>query len=269
MRIERPKKDSHFMFMNASEIVTAAKTHEKWMRHQQGIQGGNMRNCSNAEFNRLVTIGDEKLVQQSEKFLAEVEDQVPMSAGWRNFDDVVGAVPNIPAFLAGHPQCMRRRQRTMKHSAPLTIIMELTSSMGIKKELILQRGIVLLALVRMLVVHRPVELWVGTTLSGSGHTATALWQIDTAPMDLARAAFQIADTSMSRLFGYAMAESLVDKHLGGTWHYTPEQITEILKSVGGWNEILYLPGIKLSDPMVSEPVEWLKRTLSQYATLEE
>lgn len=250
---------NHYALMSASEIKDAASTNMKWMRLQEKIQAGNGA-IRSERFIEMATLGDNSLVEQSEKLLAEIEDQVPMSRGWKNVDDVVGAVPNIPAFLAGHPQCMRRRERVMKDTAPLMIFMDLASNMGISKEKILKRGITLLALTRLLVEHRSVELWVGTSMGDDGMTSTVAWQIDTAPLDLARAAFQIADVSMSRLFGYAICESLVDKHIGGFGH----QDVKELKQVAGWGEVVYVPAVRYNDPLVDDPVGWIKRTLASY-----
>lgn len=261
----------HYALMGAGEISEIASGNMRWMRHQEGIQGGNGA-VRTEQFLELVRSGDESLVARSEATLAKIEDQIPVSRGWRNIDDVVGAVPNVPAFLAGHPQCMRRRERTMRDTAPLTIFMDLTSSMSISKEKILNRGITLLALVRLLIEHRSVELWVGSslgdTIRGKVVTCTTGWRIDTAPMDLARAAFQIADTSMSRLFGYATCEMMVDQHLGG-FGDRHDRNSEQLRQVAGWHEMLYIPPIFHSDPLVDDPVGWLKRTMAKYIKTEE
>lgn len=250
---------NHYALMSASEICTVAASNRKWMAHQENIQRNNGA-IGTDKFLEQAAQGDETLVPLSEAFLAKIEDQVPMSRGWRNFDDVVGSIPNVPAMLAGYPQAMRRRERTMKDTAPLTIFMDLASSMGIKQDKILQRGIVLLALTRMLVEHRPVSLWVGTSMGDGGMTSTVAWQIDTMPLDLARAAFHISSVAMSRLFGYATCEMLVDKHIGGFGHQNVDQ----LKVVAGWNDVLHIPAINYYDPMTNDPVAWIKRVMAQY-----
>lgn len=256
---------NHYALMTASEICDVARGNMKWMRHQENIQYGNGA-VRTEKFLELASTGDYSLVEQSEKMLSLIEDQVPVSRGWRNVDDVVGAVPNVPAFLAGHPQCMRRRMRTMKESAPLTIFMNLTSSMSISQDKILKRGIVLLALTRLLVEHRAVELWVGSSLSDrTSEIYTAAWRIDTAPLDLARAAYHISSVAMSRLFGYATCEQLIDKHIGGHGHQNPDE----LKRVAGWNDLLYIPSIMNNDPMVDNPVGWIKNVMKKYVVQEE
>jgi hypothetical protein len=264
-----------YLLLETSELAGLVQKHDRLLSDKVGgswTGGGGYQ-----AFKQRVTTGDESLVAESDKHLALIEDQVPMSRGWRNVDDVVGAVPNVPAFLAGHPQCMRRRQRAMRDTAPLAIFMDLTSSAGIDAKAIQKRGIVLLALTRLLVEHRPVELWVGTGLGGSGSfrrsdsdavSATVAWRIDTAPLDLARAAFHISSVGMARGFGYKMAHAELNMP-HGAWPFgnhglhcrTAEQR---LKQVFAGQELLYIPPIYLGDPMTNDPVAWVKRVLAQY-----
>lgn len=257
----------HFMLMEAGEIVKAAQGNAKWMQHQTRIQAGNGI-MSIAQFERCAVLGDNSYVERSEKFLAQIEDQVPLSQGWRNVDDVVGALPNVPAFLAGYPNCMRRRTRVDKENAPLRIFMNLTSSMGIWPEQVLRRGITLLAFTRLMIMHRPVELWVGSALRDGVKCATVAWRIDTAPLDLARAAFHIADVSMSRLFGYAMCEQLTNCHLGGGREDHEAHKWQLMQ-FAGWPDVLYIPRFDLRDPLVSDPVGWIKRELAKYTGAEQ
>jgi hypothetical protein len=263
-----------YLLLDASEILHLANKHEDGLRSRIG---GSWYGSSYEQFKQRVDTGDNSLVEESDKHLAKIEDQVPMSRGWRNVDDVVGAVPNVPAFLAGHPQCMRRRQRTMRDTAPLAIYMDLTSSAGISAEDVQKRGIVLLALTRLLVEHRPVELWVGTSLgSGASYrfgksgpvSATVAWRIDTAPLDLARAAYHVSATAMARGFGYYMAhEELTMPH--GAWPFGSHDLhcrtaEQRLANVFAGQELLYIPPIFLGDELTKDPVGWVKRVMARY-----
>lgn len=261
-----------YVLMDAAEIAPFVKENEHGYRHYMtstSWMGGTFD-----KFLRCVVTGDDTLVDESEKFLAKLEDQVPMSRGWRNLDDVVGAVPNVPAFLAGHPQCMRRRERTMRDTAPLAIYMDLTSSGGISASDIERRGVTLLALTRLLVEHRPVELWVGTSIGDYTCSSTAAWRIDTTPMDLARAAYHISATSMSRGFGYRVCEKEMTNTWRGKWPFNNYGLhvstaPKRLESVFPGQEMLYVPPIHLSDEMTQNPVGWIKRTLAKYVNGEE
>jgi len=251
-----------YMFIEAGEIPGLIDKHN--------IKAGSWHGDSTEEFRKKALLGDNSLVAVSEKFLSQIEDQVPTSRGWRNIDDVVGSVPNIPAFLAGHPQHMRRRVRVAKETAPLSIYMDLTSSAAIDAATVTKRGVVLLALTRLLVEHRPVELWVGTSKGvgwGGAKSGTVAWRIDTAPLDLARAAYHIGASAMARGFGYGV-DNAVHK-TGGHWPFGDYALhcrtaKERLAAVMGNTEILYIPPIHVADDMVRKPVEWLKRTMAIY-----
>jgi len=266
-----------YLLLEASELLPLTNKHENSLR---GRVSGSWFGSSYQEFRQRIETGDNSLVAESDAHLAKIEDQVPMSRGWRNVDDVVGAVPNVPAFLAGHPQCMRRRQRTMRDTAPLAIFMDLTSSAGISAEDVQKRGVVLLALTRLLVEHRPVELWVGTGL-GSGYSqrgnravsATVAWRIDTAPLDLARAAYHVSATAMSRGFGYQMAHVELDMPHGawpfGNYDLHCRTAEQRLKHTFAGQELLYIPPIMLGDELTKDPVGWVKRVMAQYVGEEE
>lgn len=254
----------HFMFLDAGEILRASREGAKWMKHQN-----QMWRISIKRFEQQVVTGEQAYVARADAVMREVEGLVPMSRGYRNRDDVVGSLANVPAYLAGIPQAMRRRERVAKDNAPLTIFMDLATSAGISADNVLKRGIVLLALTRLLVEHRPVELWVGTMLDDSGWrrgaSGTCAWRIDTTPLDLARAAFHIADVAMSRLFGYAMCETMTNCHLGGSISAEGiERQKRQLREIMGWHEVLYIPAMHLRHPMVSAPGAWLKEMMQQY-----
>jgi hypothetical protein len=261
--LEFQGKRDQYMLLDSNEVVP----HMEQIKNQMSLSswsGGETRDS----LLRKAETGDEALVEASEEMLRLVEDQVPVSLGWRVIDDVVGALPNIPAYLAGHPMQMRRKQRNMRDTAPLAIYMDLTSSAGIDAKDVQRRGTVLLALVRRLVEHRSVELWVGTGLGNSREGATVAWQIDTAPLDLARGAFRIASTAMARGFGYQAVHSFLKMHSGG-WpmgdfgvHLRTAE--ERLKPVFEGRELLYVPPIFLSDELTKDPVGWVKRVLAKY-----
>lgn len=240
--------------------------------HASHIRGGSWHGDTIENMRRKSETGDNSLVKESDRFLTMIEDQIPVSQGWRAIDDVVGGVPNVPAFLAGHPMHMRRRVRVAKESAPLTVFADLTSSASISAKDVGRRAVVLLALVRLLVEHRPVELWVGTAKGMGRGSGCAAWRIDTAPLDLARSAYHIGSAAMARGFGYGMTDSLF--RTGGHWPFHSFEMhkrtaVERLRGVFGFGDVLYVPPIFEADPLVADPVGWLKRTMKQYIGGEE
>lgn len=266
----------HFLLMQTEEIADQARACYGTLSHMYWGSDGWAGGGDTSSMLSGIVRGDESRVAASEKYLASIEDQIPISRGWRNVDDVVGAVPNVPAFLAGHPQHMRRRQRTARDNAPLAIYMDLTSSCSIDQSRVEKRGLVLLALTRMLVEHRAVELWVGTSTGECGLSSTVAWRIDTAPLDLARAAYHIAAVPMSRRFGYGVtvSEHFKNRRWNGEWafgNYSEHSSTmrRRITSVFSDMEMLYVPAIHATDPMTDNPVGWLRQTLSQYVQQEE
>lgn len=263
------KTTDRYLVLDAGELRGLADKHSGLLSRYIGRFGSDWYGTSYSDFAKKVVIGDKEIVRESEDFLSKIEDQNPLSRGWRNVDDVVGAIPNVPAFLAGHPQCMRRRERVARDNSPLTIYMDLTSSGGIDAKAVQKRGIVLLALVRRLVEHRSVELWVGSSLGGGskGGSGTCMWRIDTAPLDLARSGFHVSATVMSRGFGYFMCEHELET--GGSWpfndyDYHCRTAKDRLAAVFPGSEIMYVAPIMLGDEMTNDPVNWVKRTIRSY-----
>lgn len=260
-----------YLLLEVGELLSTFEEYktgiEKFVRF-----GAKWTNANSADhLRRCISTGDEKLVAASDEFLSKIENLVPMSRGWRNVEDVVGALPNVPAFLAGHPQHMRRRERVSTRTAPLAIFMDLTSSGMIDAKDVQRRGTVLLALTRMLVEHRPVELWVGVALGNLGASGTVAWKIDTAPLDLARAAYHVSATAMSRVFGYGTAQRA--HGVGGAWPFNNygahvQTAHERLTTVFSGQELMYVSPIYGTDPLTRDPVAWIKRTLKQYAGVE-
>lgn len=260
---QTPKGIDQFLFLDAGEIPGMIEKHQRRMSF---ADSSSWYGDAMPEFKRKATTGDNSMVEASEKFLASLEDQVPMSRGWKNVEDVVGAIPNIPAFLAGHPQHMRRRQRAARDNAPLTIYMDLTSSAAINSNKLTKRGVVLLALVRMLVEHRAVELWVGISKGKCGCSGTVAWKIDTTPLDLSRSSYHIGATAMSRVFGYGVDDDM--HQTGGGWPFgsfeSHRTAKARLQEAMGAGDMLYIPPIYLTDPLIDDPVGWLKGKMKEY-----
>lgn len=151
--------------------------------------------------------GDMSSVSRSDALLADmecVELESPRRA-WR--DDVAGAVPNVQAFIAGHPLAMRRRVRTLDAAAPIAIVVDIGANAAVKTDQIERRGAAILALVRTLAARRPVELWAGSILAADGgiNASATFFRIETTPLDLARAAFVLTNPAALRRVVWAAA----------------------------------------------------------------
>lgn len=227
----------------------------------------------------MTRAGDLSRVAPSDKFLAQFETVAPMRAAWRTVDDVVGALPNIPAYLAGTPLTMRRRARVASEQAPLAIVIDIASSGGIDAKRIERRGAAVLALVRALSAVRPIELWAGVSATPSGKGNAGAWhvytRIETAPLDLARAAHFLVSPAVSRalLYGIIYKASGNEKEMGLRWPYGDHDFSrrmgrEILGRVMGSDEIFYIPPPYVSDALVDKPEQWLADAIKTWGGID-
>ena len=218
--------------------------------------------------------GDLSGVAASDKFLSRFEALAPMRAAWRVRDDVVGAVPNVPAFIAGTPLTMRRRERVAVESAPLAIAVDLVSSGSIPAKDLQKRGALILALVRALSATRPVELWAGGSASPSKFRDKGAWhvwtRIDTAPLDLARAAHIMTNPAVTRGMIYAIitdesGEQKSNLHWPyGNHAWSRANMRPILSRVIGSGDMLTIAAPHSNDELVNNPEQWFERMLKQY-----
>lgn len=224
--------------------------------------------------------GDLSAVPASDKILSDIEYQVPMTQMWQTRFDVVGGVPNVPAYLAGHPMNMRRRERVAKEQGPLCIFAVTTVSAMINADVMRKRGVAILALVRLLSNTRPVELYACNSAGGENYAAHVMTRIDTTPLDLARAAHMLTDIAVTRGLGYAILREACTRELSEHWpggwayHHSDQNVYRkaardiYISAVSPNAEALLIPAAHASDKMVSEPIVWLKDMLAQYGGVE-
>jgi hypothetical protein len=260
----RANRVTHFILADSlSEMADCVLARAKESGGASAWSGG----LTNAETARTMRGGDLSRVGPSDALLARFERfafATPTKA-WRR--DVAGAVPNVPAFLAGHPQTMRRRVRLTSAGAPLAVIVDLTTSQGINARDIEKRGAAILALVRILSARRPVELWAGafTGADGDRNGCAMFARIDTAPLDLARAAFAMVSPAYPRRALYALART---KGFSGGWPYgsgdaSRRFLESILKpAFPAMGDVLAIPAAHESDAIHRDPVAWIEGTLA-------
>jgi hypothetical protein len=214
--------------------------------------------------------GDASLVARSDEYLSALEIEAPTSQAWRTLDSVVGAFPNVPAYLAGNPHNMRLRRRTNVDTAPLTIVVDIGSSAGVSQDQLLKRGAALLALVRVLSNLRPVELYATTMLGSDTEAHITIVKIDTTPLDLARAAFMLSHPAYGRGLMYQYFRKVHHRPYQTDWPYGGNRNLSRLASrahelFGAYlktDKFLFLAGKHLTS--IPDPVEWLKEMISKY-----
>lgn len=211
--------------------------------------------------------GDASAIAASQEIMDKIEAEVPSTG--RQWDaDVVGSRLVAGKLLAGDPRCMRRRRRVADESQPLTVVFDATSSGGISADDVRKRGIAVLALVQLLAARRPVTLWVGGGLNkGDRNGGWAFFKIDTAPLDLLRAAHLVTHASVTRGLLYSYLQEA--DGCGGGWPYnTVNASTREFHSIAAQafpgSEVLALPAIHVADESVRDPIGWVRRELARY-----
>lgn len=255
-------KEDHYLLMSLPEFADRS---DKSPICQGSSWNGNL---SNRESAALCRTGDLSAVSKTDDLLSQLESIIPQSQAWQVIAAPVGAVPHVPNFIAGNPCSMRLRVRTRKEAAPLSIVVDLACSAGIGASDVHKRGVAILALVRGLAAVRPVELWAGCSIDSHGTDAVHIYtQIETAPLDLARAAHVLTHASVPRSIIYTIGQQ--DYGFRGDWPYyagpQKEHGAAILKrAIGFAHDVLYVAPVFLNDEAVQNPTKWIADNLRDY-----
>lgn len=266
IRIKDPTPKTFGKIYHAHVFETSTEFAEKFLaRHSYG---------SAAEAARTLLTGDESMVEASNAYLTKLEDMITVETKkFRIIDDVSGGLPNVPALLAGHPLAMRRRQRVASDQGAITILLDLTTSQGISTQQIERRGAALLALVRILSSLRPVNLYAMTALGCVGHhrnvCACTLVHVETAPLDLARAAYLLSARNVSRELFFRYGDTFMEVTEGDiTWPWNNRDLghRELPAIIGQHiaGEIAFIPGMHVDDVNKDRPEKWLREQLHRY-----
>lgn len=256
---------THFRFADSpGEMADYAMAGGRVTKAAESWRGGleasqSVRRCHYGDLSRVAP--SETLLSRFERFAFQ-----SVRREWK--DDICGQVPNVPAFIAGTPLSMRRRAKVESPAAPLAIVVDLTTSAGIKPDAIERRGAAILAIVRVLSARRPIELWAGTiTDANNRKDATAHFaRIETAPLDLARAAFVLVSAAFPRQLCYGA--SRLDG-FEGAWPYDRDSASRnhmediIRPAMPHIGDFLAIPAAHMSDAMQNEPEAWIEHTLAR------
>jgi hypothetical protein len=206
-------------------------------------------------------------VAESDAYLAQLENEFHVPTARRTVrDDVTGAVPNVPAFIAGQPLTMRRRIVTENEYAPIAVVVNPSAAANITAGEYRRRGAAVLALVRALASRRPVELWLAYSIDRASKAETTNWllaPIDTAPLDVSRAAFLLAHPAcLRRMFFAAVSGDAMKSGLRCAYRnptvardYYPHAVRRLMSHV---SEVVTVPRANKGDLIIADPLAWLR-----------
>lgn len=238
---------ARFDSVSALADALAGSTAKNWTERQSDSWVG----ASSALTLKRARGGDAARVPLADAMLARFENAVGFETRrWRTVDSVVGGVPNVPAFLAGAPLTMRRRVRMMDTAAPLTVAVELGVSQSVDNVTIARRGAAALAFARIAAATRPVDLWVYfSSRDGSDKPAAMAVRVDTAPLDVARAAWLLCSPEALRRAAFAVLETVggwadfgTVRWLGDFKSHAPLS-ADLTRQMTGADDFVSVPGL--------------------------
>lgn len=245
-RFDCPAEFSAFLRGPASvnPYMSSADDHDDWA------------GASRAKTLACAQSGDSDRVADCDRLLAIMETGANFATARSvTIAAVAGGVPNVPAMLAGSPLSMRRRQRMADHAAPLSVVVDLGVSASVKHATLARRGAAALALVRLLAATRPVALWVvaGLQCSRGGdnpQNAAFAVRLDTAPLDLSRAAWLLCAPEAFRRAGFAVAQTVAGRpnDRGTNWlnddhKRHPALLADCLPALTGTADCVVVPSL--------------------------
>jgi hypothetical protein len=198
-----------------------------------------------------------------DKLDCEINTEGLQSATWAH--NVVGAFPDVPAFLGGEPECMLTKIHERSERNEINIYFSPFCSAGFSDESARERGIAVLALVLALQKIRAVNLYYLSASSAENHVVP----IQTNPMIISEAAYAISDTRFFRQLGYVYLHTQSggwDGHWASWFrHRDQEHSVKVIKECFdlGADDVV-IPPVGLYDAISSDPVAWINGILDAH-----
>jgi hypothetical protein len=271
---------------------TSPREYARWLRtHDVGIGNlgayayydhGPQMNARSLQGLDLLDKGSEKHVPEARKLLSKLMLQVETPTKvWRH--DVVGYFPDVPTALAGDPEAMWIQDTTTYDRSPLRVWLGVTSDWSITEDQLRRRGIALAAFAIAMSEVRPVIItcWVNRgeyiysqrSRVGDEKGALISWDIKSSPLVLAQLLASTADPRITRHVGIPACTLLNPEltHPGAPFH--PYQYarnhTGMRTALGCAPDDLYLPMIERDDPLLSDPVGWVRTNVAHYSNTDQ
>lgn len=218
--------------------------------------------------------GDTSLVKQAEELLDKiVVDAARPMPMWVN--EVAGAFPSIPDYLAGQPDCMMDMQPQPSERAPIKIYVELTSSGAVDAADMVKRGTAILALALLLNRDRAVDLNViiGFGRTPFGHQGCfAVIPLGTSPIDIALSCNALTSQSFVRSMGYQFLRQFPETQCAGNWdwdimpdgdHNRARFVEKLRAAIGANPQDMIIPPTFMNDPAITDPLGFVRRSLAE------
>jgi hypothetical protein len=234
-------------------------------RHSRANDEGTPAQC--LEYARH---GDAALVPDAEKLIDKLAVAIDVPER-EIISDIVGGWPSVPDFIAGHPDCMRRRAAVESEASPLAIWVIVTASYSVNPEQMTRRGTAILALVMALSRIRPIELGIiSLDMAKNGTESVIAATVNTTPLDIATAAYALTSAAFFRRLCYGLASKL--HNIIGRWPqaYLSDRKTYLaglLERLGADpTRDLIIEGAFISDPLLDDPIAWVRGQVAKFGS---
>lgn len=175
---------------------------------------------------------------------------------------VMGAYPMVPDFLAGMPDCMRRRMQTDTDVSPIRIVVNTTVSAGVDAHDLARRGAAATALAIKLSEVRPVELWAAYGGHAAGRTTIGRVKMDTNPVSISNAVAVLSSRQFARAICFAPMIEAANYNTSIGW---PQGIRgdAMREALDLEPQDIYIPGghISEADKFGGDVVAWIESYL--------
>lgn len=215
-----------------------------------------------------MTVGQESLVPKAEALLEKIDAAVETPhCEW--LPSIYGAYPIVPEYLANSPECMRHKTQVPTDVAPVSVYVSTTCSGSIEDDVMLARGVAILALIMKLQAIRPIDLYMLAETHGQtdGEFLQVI-HIPTQPLNISVAAFVLGRVGWARHLTYSVARML-DK-FNGCWprNYAMGDsawVSHVRETLNMQPHDLYIGAAREWDDMVTKPVEWVNGWVKKLA----
>lgn len=227
---------------------------------------------------KLFRLGDPDMVPQARDLMKKVSAKLPtVTRQWEL--KMAGAFPSVPDYLAGNPENMYTFPANPDDNAPVRIWVNVLPSGGCSSKQLLMRGVVIVALVALLQQRRnQVRVTAYADQPCSEHYDRHTGQyvkpgvivacdLPTMPISLSRLCTALGHPYVVQGLFYRATE-ITDSHVNGGWLRGHEPTygydePKVRIDLGASPDDVILPALHLADPMLNDPLGFVKRELDR------
>lgn len=169
---------------------------------------------------------------------------------------------NMSAYLVGSPLNMIKRDVDTSDHSPLRIWIGTTSSWGIKPADINKRGAALAAFALALSARRTVYITPYVILGSGANSAIISVDLQSSPLYLNELAAHM-NVNLTRFLGIYACRTLNNDCDGG-WPKDYNNEAAMRNHLGAAPDDVYLGSIHRDDPLLIDPIKWIKANLAKY-----